>query len=95
MDIGIQICVLVATQCGDMPFCPISFTGEDLVEFCKGIGQKHPEGVLRLSDTNVVLEFKHKSDMMAEMCHLIVVTIWCSEPIILCSLSARGRQVKE
>ena len=51
IDIGNQICVLVATQGDGTPLCPTSFNEKDTVELCIGLGQEHPEGMLQLSHT--------------------------------------------
>ena len=56
-EIANQICILVATQCNGTPLCPTSFGEEDVVKMCIGLGQEHPEGVLWLSDTQMVLAF--------------------------------------
>ena len=66
-----------------------------MVELCIGIGQEHPEGVLKLLYSELVLGFKYKSDMMAAMCNLNLATIWQEEPVILHILPQEGRQVKE
>ena len=67
MELGTAncICNLVATQGDGTPFSPDSFQEEDVVELCVGLGQAHPEGVLWLSDTKMVLMFQSGSEMMA------------------------------
>ena len=90
IDVGNWICVLVVTQCNDIPLCPSSFKEKDVVTLCVGVGQEHPEGVLKLSDTKVVLRFICEPEMMAAMHCLNAATIWLGKPIILCSLPLKG-----
>ena len=56
-EIANSTCILVATQNHGTPFPHDSFQEEDLVELHVGLGQEHPEGVLQLSDTKVVIAF--------------------------------------
>ena len=71
---GNQICVLVTTWCNDTSLCPSSDREEDVVELCVGLGQEHPEGVHKLSNTELVLGFKPESVIIAMM-HCLNVTI--------------------
>ena len=66
-----------------------------MVTLCIVLGQEHPEGVLQVSDTETVLAFQCVSNMMAMMCHLTAAMIWWDEPIVLCILPPKGRQVRE
>ena len=84
IDIGNSICVLITTQCDDMLLCPNSFTEDDVVELCIGIGQEHQMDLIKLSDTKVVLWFYCKFDMMATMCCLNAGKgIYCCEGWLL------------
>ena len=76
MDIGGQICILVATQGDATPLCPSSFKEEDILKLCIGIGQEPPEDVLILSNTKTILGFRCKADMMATTCHCNVAMVW-------------------
>ena len=49
--------ILAHIQGNGTLFCPDSFQEEDVVELCIGLGQVHLEGVLWLSDTEMVLAF--------------------------------------
>ena len=51
------MCALAATQGDGSPFHHDSFEEEDLVELCISLDQAHLEGVLWLSDPEVVLVF--------------------------------------
>ena len=79
-----QICLLVVTQGDGTPLCPTFFNKEDAVKLCVGLGQEHPEGVLQLLDTEIVLTFWFKPEMMAAMHHLALAVAWHGEPIKLC-----------
>ena len=70
LEIANCICILVATQGDGTPFPHDSFQEEGVVELCMGLGQAHPEGVLWVSETEVVLAFWSTSEMMATM-HLL------------------------
>ena len=59
------------------------------------LDQEYPEGVLQLSDTEAALTFQHNTNMMAVACHLMAVTVWWGEPVVLCILPQRSRQVRE
>ena len=56
-DIVNHMCILAATQGKGTLFHSNSFQEEDIVELCIGLGQAHPEDVLQLSDTKMVLAF--------------------------------------
>ena len=83
MDIGSQICILVATHGDTTPLCPSSFKEEDVLMLWIGVGQEHPEGVVMLSSTEVILGFRCKSDMMATTYPLNVATVWWVESVTL------------
>ena len=55
INIGYQVCVLVATWGNDIALNPSSFQEENVIESCRGLGQEHLEGVVWLPDTEVVL----------------------------------------
>ena len=57
-DLANHICILVATHGNGTPFSPDSFQEEDLVELCMGLGQAHPDGVLWILETEVLLTFQ-------------------------------------
>ena len=75
------ICKLVATREDGTPLGPTSFGKEDVIELCVGLGQEHPEGVLQLSDTEMVLAFSSTSNMIAMLCHFAVAMNWHGEPV--------------
>ena len=75
IDIGNQICVLVATQGDDNLLNPSSFQEENVDKLCIALGHEPMEGVLCLLDTEVVLAYQHEPDMIATMCHLTAATI--------------------
>ena len=91
INIGNQICILIATQGDGTLLCPSSFREEDIAELCVGLAQEHPRGVLWLFDTEAVLAFQCQSNMMAPKCHLTVAMIWWGKPIILHILPPKGR----
>ena len=93
-NIGNRICILAATWGDGTLLCPSSFTEEDAVNLCVGLGQEHPEGVLQLSDTETVLAFWCNSNIMATIHCLIAATVWQGEPIMLHILPLKGRQVR-
>ena len=66
-----------------------------MVEFCVGLGQEHPEGVLQLSDTEAFLAFKCDSHMVSAMCNLTAAIVWQGKPIMLHILPPKGRQVRD
>ena len=75
------ICILAATQCNGILFCPNSVHEEDMVKLSIDLGQVHPEGVLWLSGTKTVLTFQSASEMMA-VPHLFTLgMVWCEESI--------------
>ena len=76
IDIRNQICILVTTQGDSTPLGPSSFKEEDVVRLCIKLGQKHPEGVLQLLDTDVLLAFQHNTNMMAATCCLTAAKVW-------------------
>ena len=45
------VCLLVTTHGDETPLYPSSFREEDVVALCIKIGKEHPEGVLKLLDT--------------------------------------------
>ena len=63
IDIGNQICILVATQGNSTLLNPSSFKEDNAVELCIGLGQEHPEGVCLLLDTEAVLAFWCESNL--------------------------------
>ena len=87
------IWVLVATQGNGTPLYPDSFQEEDIVELCVGLDQVHPQGVLQLLDTEMVLTFWSSSEMLATM-HLFT-TAWHDESIRLCVYPPTSAQVRE
>ena len=95
IDIGNQICIMVATQGDGTPLGPGSFKEQDMVQLCIGLDQEHPEDVLQLSDTEAFLAYWCETDMMAMMCHCITARVWEGEPIMLCILLPKGSQVRE
>ena len=94
INMGNQICILVAILGDGTLLCPSSFK-EDMVELCIGLGQEHPEGVLQLSATGKVLAFWCQSDIMATPHHLTAAMVWQGDPIIICILCLKGKQVRE
>ena len=57
LDIVNHIYILAATQGDGTLLPPNSFQEEDVEELCIGLGQVHPEGVLLLLDTEMILVF--------------------------------------
>ena len=66
-----------------------------MVKLCIGLGQEHAEGVLQLSETEVVIAFQHLTDMIAMMHCLTAAMVWWGEPIMLCILLPKVRQVRQ
>ena len=66
-----------------------------MVKLCMALGKEHPEGMLQLSDTEILLAFQHKSNMMTMMHHLTAAAVWWGRPIMLHILPPKGRQVRE
>ena len=89
------MCILVTIQGDDTQLGPSSFKEEDVVELCIGVGQEYAVGVLWLPDTEAVLASKCDTNMMAMMCCLTAAKICWDEPIMLCILPHKGRQVRE
>ena len=89
------ICILVATQGDGTPFSPDSFQEEDMVELCIGLGQAHPEVVLWLLNTKMVLMFQSGSKIMAVMCLFTSTIVWHDEHIKLHIHPPTGTQVME
>ena len=92
IDIGNQICILVATQGDGTLLGPSSLKEQHIVELCIRIDQKHPKGVLQLLETESVLAFWCNTNMMATKCYLTVVKVWRGDLIVLCILPPKGRQ---
>ena len=59
------------------------------------LGKNHPEGLLEPLDTEAVLAFQCNTDMMAMMHSITTAMVWGGEPIVLCILPPKGRQVRE
>ena len=95
IDIGNQICVLVATQGDGTPLNPSFFKEQNVVELCIRLGLEHPEGVLWLMDTEAVLVYWYESDMIAVVHHLTLAMVWQGKPIRHCILPPKGKQVRE
>ena len=85
--------ILAATKGNGTPFCPNSFQEKDMVKLCIGLGQAHQEGVLQLSNTEMVLVFWSGSEMMAAMHLFTVAMVWHDEPITIYIHSPTGTQV--
>ena len=90
IDIGNKICVLVAIQGDNTPLCPSPFKEEDVLKSCIGVGQEHPECVLKLQDTEEILGFRCESDMMAAIHCLNVAMVWQGKHAVLCILPVKG-----
>ena len=89
-----QICLLVTT-CGDgTPLGPTPFGEEDTIKVCIGLGQEHPEGVLQLLDTEMVLAFPSDSNLMAALHWFVMAMLWCGEPVKLCIWPLTSAQVR-
>ena len=76
LTLGNQIYILVAAQGDSTLLVPNSFKEQDVVRLCIGLGQEHPEGVLKLSDTVTVLAFQCNTNIMAVMCYLTAAKVW-------------------
>ena len=88
------ICILAATQGDGTSLCPDSFQEENIVKLCIGLGQAHPEGVLWLLDTEIILTFWSSSKMSATMCLFTVAMDWCNEPIMIHACPPTGAQLR-
>ena len=95
IDVGNWICILVTTCDDCTPLCPSSFKRAGHGWVMHRVGQGHPEGVLQLLDSEVILVFQCKSDMMVRAHHLTVAMVWWGESLMLHILSPKGRQVRE
>ena len=82
-EIANQICMLVPTCTNGTLLCPTSFHQEEAVTMCEGLGQKCPEGVLQLTEMEMVLTFWSDSEMMAATHWLAAATFWHGNPIVL------------
>ena len=95
LEIANHICILVATQGVGTPFSPSSFQEEDMVKLCMGLDQVHLEGLLWLSDTEMVFVLCSGSQMMATMHLFAAAMVWHDDPIKLCICHPTGTQVRE
>ena len=89
IDIGNWIGILVVNWGDSTLLGPSSFEEQDMVELCVILGQEHPQGVLQLLDTEVVLAFQCSTNMMAMMHHLPAAKVCWGEPIVVCILPQR------
>ena len=83
-----------ATQGDGTLLGPNSFKEQDVVKLWIGLGQEHPDGLLQLSDTEVVQAFQSDTNVMAVMCHLTAAKVWWGKWVMLHILPLKGRQVR-
>ena len=78
-----HICVLTIARGYGTLFDANSLLEKDIIELCVGMGWVHPNGVLWLTATELVIAFHFSKEMLATV-HLITsAMVWCDGPIRL------------